>query len=94
MKSQKVKEFDQRIKDRSISIGIVGVGYVGLPLALTFARNGYKTTAYDVDNRKIEILRSGKSYLSHISDNEIKDISINDKVNLMWDLEDFLVHES
>lgn len=54
------------IADKSARVGVVGLGYVGLPLIQTFVRAGYRTLGYDVDQRKIDTLRSGKSYIKHL----------------------------
>lgn len=57
----------KRLKDKSAVIGIVGLGYVGLPLALRYVEIGYKVLGLDIDKEKIESLVSGKSYIKHIS---------------------------
>ncbi len=49
-------------------IGIVGLGYVGLPLALQFSRSGARVTGIDIDPAKVESLTAGRSYIKHISD--------------------------
>ena len=49
-----------------MKIGIIGLGYVGLPLSLQFARSGVDVTGLDVDDRKITVLTAGKSYIEHI----------------------------
>ncbi len=49
-----------------MKIGIIGLGYVGLPLSLQFARSGVDVTGLDVDERKISALTAGKSYIEHI----------------------------
>ena len=49
-----------------MKIGIIGLGYVGLPLSLQFARSGVDVTGLDVDDRKITALTAGKSYIEHI----------------------------
>jgi len=59
------------IVKREARCGIIGLGYVGLPLALEFARAGFRTTGIDVDERKIEAIRSGRSYIVDVSDEEI-----------------------
>jgi UDP-N-acetyl-D-glucosamine dehydrogenase len=51
-----------------MSIGIIGLGYVGLPLALAFAAEGRDVVAVDVDRRKVESLRAGRSYIEDVSD--------------------------
>lgn len=52
-------------------VGVVGLGYVGLPLAMLFVRQGYRLLGFDIDADKVAALRAGNSYLSHISDAEI-----------------------
>src|SRR5687767_247695 len=49
-----------------MKIGIVGLGYVGLPLALQFARNGVTVLGLDIDPEKVNALNSGQSYIKHI----------------------------
>ncbi|MBB1518914.1 nucleotide sugar dehydrogenase [Aquipseudomonas guryensis] len=55
-----------RLSDRSASIGIVGLGYVGLPLVLRYAEVGYKVVGFDIDQSKIDCIAQGKSYIEHI----------------------------
>jgi UDP-N-acetyl-D-glucosamine dehydrogenase len=55
-----------RLNDRSASIGIVGLGYVGLPLVLRYAEVGYKVVGFDIDQSKIDCIAQGKSYIEHI----------------------------
>jgi UDP-N-acetyl-D-glucosamine dehydrogenase len=49
-------------------IGVIGMGYVGLPLAVAFANEGHEVTAVDVDRRKVDALRRGESYVEDVSD--------------------------
>ena len=56
-----------RLTERSATIGIVGLGYVGLPLVLRYAEVGYKVVGFDIDQSKIDCLAQGKSYIEHIS---------------------------
>jgi UDP-N-acetyl-D-glucosamine dehydrogenase len=55
-----------KISNKSAIIGIIGMGYVGLPLMLRFAEAGYKVLGFDVDQGKIEKLLASKSYIKHI----------------------------
>ena len=55
-----------RIQSRRARTGIVGLGYVGLPLAVEFARSGFSTTGIDVDARKVEAIASGTSYIPDV----------------------------
>lgn len=59
-------ELIQRIEGRSFLVGVVGLGYVGLPLALAFSQAGRRVLGFDVDVRKIERLQAGQSYLDHV----------------------------
>ncbi|MFM8251426.1 MAG: nucleotide sugar dehydrogenase [Planctomycetota bacterium] len=55
------------------TIGVMGLGYVGLPLLQAFIRAGFKTMGFDVDQRKIDQLKAGKSYIGHIPSDWIKE---------------------
>ena len=57
-----------------MKIGIVGLGYVGLPLAVAFAEEGHEVVCFDLDHRKIEALEAGRSYIEDISDETLAPI--------------------
>ena len=59
------------IERREAVVGVIGLGYVGLPLALTFSEAGFSAVGFDVDEAKVEALRSGKSYIGHIAADRI-----------------------
>lgn len=65
-------ELIQRIENKTATIGIIGLGYVGLPLMLRCCEVGYKVVGFDLNEEKIQILSSGKSYIEHISSDAIK----------------------
>ena len=65
------KSLLEKLQARSARIGIVGLGYVGLPLALEFTRAGFRVTGLDVDADKVAQLNSGRSYIPDVSDAEI-----------------------
>jgi UDP-N-acetyl-D-glucosamine dehydrogenase len=56
-----------RFHDRTASVAVIGLGYVGLPLALTMAEKGFLTFGFDIDPVKVEQLNTGRSYIAHIS---------------------------
>ncbi len=56
-----------------MKISIVGLGYVGLPLSLQFARSGVTVLGLDIDPSKVEALNSGQSYIKHISSETISE---------------------
>ncbi len=70
--SRREKEFLKKIDDRTAVVGVVGLGYVGLPLILTFAEAGFPTLGLDVDQAKVDALRSGRSYIAHMPDERIQ----------------------
>lgn len=56
----------QKLREGSATIGIVGLGYVGLPLVLRYSEVGYKVVGFDIDRKKIDALMEGRSYIEHI----------------------------
>jgi UDP-N-acetyl-D-glucosamine dehydrogenase len=56
----------RRIKEKTARVGIIGLGYVGLPLACLFAEKGFVVTGFDVDPGKVDRLNAGRSYIKHI----------------------------
>ena len=64
----------QKINKQKANISIVGLGYVGLPLSYAFLSKGFKVIGIDVDEKKIRSLKKGKSYLSHIKNNQLSDL--------------------
>ncbi len=67
-------ELLDKIKDKSAIIGIIGLGYVGLPLGLEFASKGFKVLGFDLDEAKVKNLNEGKTYIKHINSTRIKDV--------------------
>lgn len=61
----------ERYKSKQAVIGIVGLGYVGLPLMLRYIAVGYRVLGIDIDSKKVEALNSGKSYIEHIANEKI-----------------------
>jgi UDP-N-acetyl-D-glucosamine dehydrogenase len=58
----------EKINSHSVTVGIVGLGYVGLPLALRFAEVGIKVLGFDIDQSKVDAIHAGKTYIKHIPD--------------------------
>ncbi|MEJ2568756.1 MAG: nucleotide sugar dehydrogenase, partial [candidate division WOR-3 bacterium] len=61
------------IEIRKEVLGVIGLGYVGLPLAMEFVRSVYKTIGFDIDVKKIDRLSNGEIYLKHIGEDRVKD---------------------
>jgi len=64
-------ELREKIDDASALVGILGLGYVGLPLALTFAEKQFGVLGFDVDTSKIEALAAGRNYIRHLDGNRL-----------------------
>ena len=62
----------QKLKSKDATIGVLGMGYVGLPLMLRYADIGYQVVGFDVDQSKIDSFLSGESYIEHISSESVK----------------------
>src|ERR1700674_1127366 len=60
------------INRKTAQVGVVGLGYVGLPLALSFSRAGFRTIGFDIDPVKVTQLQQGESYIHHIPVSEIQ----------------------
>src|SRR5919202_751748 len=67
----------EKINDKSARIAVIGLGYVGMPLATTFARNGYRVLGVDVDQAKLNMLACGQSYIQDVPSELIASLSAN-----------------
>lgn len=65
-------DLEKKIKKREARIGIIGLGYVGLPLVKTFLNKGFKVIGFDTDDRKVALLNQGKSYIKHVTGKDLK----------------------
>ncbi|MEG1821075.1 MAG: NAD(P)-binding domain-containing protein, partial [Malacoplasma sp.] len=70
MKQQLLK----KIKNRNISVGVVGLGYVGLPLAVEKAKAGFKTIGFDVQQSKVKMVNAGHNYIGDVIDADLKEL--------------------
>ena len=64
----------QKINNKEVTVGVVGLGYVGLPLAVEKAKAGFKTIGFDVQKEKVELVNSGVNYIGDVVDDELKEI--------------------
>lgn len=64
----------QKIKNKEIVVGVVGLGYVGLPLAVEKAKAGFKTIGFDVQSEKVEMVNAGHNYIGDVVDADLKEI--------------------
>jgi len=66
------KSLLKKIRDKTARVGVIGLGYVGLPLVREFCNAGFKVTGFDVDDKKVRQLNAGRSYIEHIPASLIK----------------------
>src|SRR5437763_2103016 len=66
------EQHTKNIQSRQARVGIIGLGYVGLPLALLFSEQKFTVTGFDIDARKVETLARGESYIYRITAAEIR----------------------
>lgn len=67
----------EKIKEKRITVGVVGLGYVGLPLAVEKAKAGYKTIGFDVQKEKVDLVNRGHNYIGDVVDDDLKDLVTN-----------------
>ena len=62
----------RKIEKRKVNIGIIGIGYVGLPLALSFSSKGIKVIGFDINEKVIKTLKEGQSHINHVDSEEVE----------------------
>ena len=62
----------KKIKEKEIVCGVVGLGYVGLPLAVEKAKAGFKTTGFDIQNKKVDMVNQGHNYIGDVVDKDLE----------------------
>ena len=67
-----MKDWKNRIENKKVNVGILGLGYVGLPLAREFACAGVKVTGFDIDEDKVRVLNSGRSIIKHVPHQQVR----------------------
>lgn len=72
-----MKEWKNKVENKKVVVGVLGLGYVGLPLAREFASAGLKVVGLDVDEQKVKILNSGRSIIKHVPHSQVKKM-VND----------------
>jgi len=71
------QDLEQRIKRKSAKLGIVGLGYVGLPLAVAFSEAGFKVLGFDIQQKRVDLVNQGKSYITDIPDARLSSVVAN-----------------
>ena len=74
-----------KIKEKSIKIGVVGLGYVGLPMAVTVAKKGYEVVGFEVSQYAIEHVNKGENYIGDVADEDLKKVVSSKKLSATSD---------
>jgi UDP-N-acetyl-D-glucosamine dehydrogenase len=85
MKKDRAKQLIKKIVDKEAFVGIIGLGYVGLPLVLRFCEEGFRVLGFDVDPEKVSILKKKKSYLKSIPSSRISPFIRNGLLDVTHD---------
>ena len=75
----------QKIQKKEIIVGVVGLGYVGLPLAVEKAKAGFKTIGFDVQKEKVEFVNQGENYIGDVVDQDLKTLVENKQLSATSD---------
>ena len=92
-----LEDFLHRVRARTAKVGVIGLGYVGLPLSLTFCTRGFSVVGFDIDSSKISLLRGGDSYIKHLPHELIQpflaagQLTVSDDFALLTDCDAVLV---
>src|SRR5579872_4806208 len=62
------------LRQKTARVGVIGLGYVGLPLANLFHQKGFRVVGFDIDQRKVDSLRAGRSYIGHIANSRVGEL--------------------
>jgi UDP-N-acetyl-D-glucosamine dehydrogenase len=77
---------EQKIEKKQVLVGILGLGYVGLPLAREFATAGIKVLGFDIDGKKVKVLNAGRSIIKHIPHEQVKSMVKSGKFSATSDM--------
>ncbi len=72
--SPTLQRFIRKVESRKARIGVIGLGYVGLPLAVEFAKAGFRVTGFDIDAKRVTALNAGRSYIQDVPTGELRDL--------------------
>ena len=73
-------KLEEKIRDKSAKIGIVGLGYVGLPLAVAFSEAGFQVLGIDIQQKRVDTVNRGQSYIADVSDERLQAVIANNRL--------------
>src|SRR5262245_14473824 len=86
IKTEAYVELEAKIATRTAAVGVIGLGYVGLPLGLTFSDAGFNVTGIDIDTKRIEAILDGRSYITDVDENDLQQAMRNKRFRVTGDL--------
>src|SRR6185295_9296833 len=85
--SSTAKNLLESIRSRRARCGVIGLGYVGLPLAVEFARAGFVTTGIDLDPAKVRAINEGRSYIDDVAGTDVADLQSQGRLKAVGDFD-------
>jgi UDP-N-acetyl-D-glucosamine dehydrogenase len=82
------RNLKSKIKDKSCQVGIVGLGYAGLPLSIAFCKAGFKVTGIDTDKSRVNKLKEGNSYIEDVESKDLKELVKENRFKVSSDYKD------
>src|SRR5258708_465891 len=86
VKADAYVELETRIGTKQARFGVIGLGYVGLPLALTLSEAGFNVTGIDIDTNRVDAILSGRSYITDVGDKELQKATLEKRFRATTDL--------
>lgn len=80
-----MRNLEQKLRNKTAVIGIIGLGYIGLPLALAFSEAGFRVLGFDIKQKKVDLVNQGQSYIADISGNRILSVVANNLLEATTD---------
>lgn len=71
-----MRNLEEKLRNKSARVGIVGLGYVGLPLALAFSEAGFKVLGFDIQQKRVNLVNQGRSYIADVSSDRLSAIRV------------------
>ena len=82
------EELIELITAKRASVGVIGLGYVGLPLVVEFARSGFAALGFEVDQHKADAINAGESYIGDIDSDTVKELVDSKRLRATLDFDD------
>ena len=76
-----------RIRSRDVRVGVIGLGYVGLPLAVEFAKAGFRVVGFDIDSEKVARIQAGESYIADVRSDETRAVTASGNLAVTTDFQ-------